>query len=496
MATDSDIAFNKDSELRARIDRSLRHPVMFFFASGAAWLAVALLLGFVSSTQAVAPNFMDSCGFLNFGRVYTAHINVLIYGWGCQAAFGLIIWLMARLSRKECTSVGIILTAGHVWNFGVLVGFLGILAGYGTGKPWMEFPAAVWPVLLVSYLFITVWSFIQFRCNDGGKTYVAQWYLVAALFWFPWVYLTAHLFVFVFDGHPVMAAGINAWFKYALIFLFFTPVALGTAYYLAPKVTGRPVYSYSLALFGFWALAVIGPWTGMQKLAGAPLPQFMPYIGAAATVLILIPAIAVAVNILMTLRGHEVQVTASPSLRFTIGGIVSFLVLGIMGMLLNTVGALKLTQFTLTGYGMEMLAIYGFFSMCAFGGIYFIVPRITRREWLSRRFIGWHFWLTVYGVGTVVVCSIMGGLFQGRAQEAFGSSWQDAQTTNYAYSVGTAVAWGFILFGSLFFLLHLLLMWARLGRRSQHPTLLKGDHHGGSPHGPEGDLDELQTAEA
>jgi cytochrome c oxidase cbb3-type subunit 1 len=496
MPTD-DIAFQKDSELRAKIDRSLRHPVMFFFASGAIWLVLSLLLGFISSAKSHSPTFLEGWGFLSYGRVYAAHLNLLVYGWGCQAAFGLVIWLMARLSRKECSAVGIILTAGHVWNFAVLVGFLGILAGYGTGKPWMEFPAAVWPILLVSYLFITVWSFVQFRCSEGGKTYVAQWYLVAALFWFPWIFLTAHLFVFVFNGHPVMAAGVNAWFKYALIFLFFTPVALGTAYYLVPKVTGRPIYSYALALFGFWALAVIGPWAGMQRLAGAPLPQFMPYLGAAATILILIPALAVGVNIIMTIRGHEDTVSASPSLRFTLGGIVSFLTLGVLGLVLNTPGVLKLTQFSMTGYGYEILAVYGFFSMCAFGGIYFIVPRITRREWLSRRFISWHFWLTVYGVGTVVVCSIMGGLFQGQAQEAYASAWMDAATRSYAYNWGTTIAWSFILFGSFFFLLHLLLMWARLGRRSQHPTLLKADaHHEASPHGPEGDLDELQSAEA
>ena len=132
--TDSDTALQKDLELRARIDRSLRHPVMFFFTSGAAWLAVAVLLGFISSFKSHDSTFLANLGFLNYGRVYPAHLTVLIYGWGCQAAFGLIIWLMARLSRKECTSVGVILTAGHLWNFGVSVGVLGILAGYGSGR--------------------------------------------------------------------------------------------------------------------------------------------------------------------------------------------------------------------------------------------------------------------------------------------------------------------------------------------------------------------------
>ena len=35
-----------DALLRAEIDRSLRHPVMFFLTSGAAWLAVSILLVF------------------------------------------------------------------------------------------------------------------------------------------------------------------------------------------------------------------------------------------------------------------------------------------------------------------------------------------------------------------------------------------------------------------------------------------------------------------
>ena len=41
---------DQDALLRAGIDRSLRHPVMFFLTSGAAWLALSILLGVISST--------------------------------------------------------------------------------------------------------------------------------------------------------------------------------------------------------------------------------------------------------------------------------------------------------------------------------------------------------------------------------------------------------------------------------------------------------------
>jgi cytochrome c oxidase cbb3-type subunit 1 len=266
----------QDALLRAGIDRSLRHPVMFFLTSGAAWLAVSILLGIIASAKVHSPGLLSSCAWLTYGRVFPAHLNALVYGWGMQAAFAVIIWLMARLSRKECTMTGTILTAGHLWNLGVSLGVIGILSGNGTGIPWMEFPTFAWPVLLVSYIAILIGSFIQFRVRPEGHVYISQWYLLAAMIWFPWIFITANTLLHCVPGHPVMGAAISAWFRSALIFLFFTPVALGAAYYLAPKVTGRPIFSYSLAKLGFWSLAIIAPWAGMQKLTGAPIPYFLP----------------------------------------------------------------------------------------------------------------------------------------------------------------------------------------------------------------------------
>jgi cytochrome c oxidase cbb3-type subunit I len=44
--------------LRAGIDRSLRHPVMFFLTSGAAWLAVSIILGIIASAKVHSPEFL------------------------------------------------------------------------------------------------------------------------------------------------------------------------------------------------------------------------------------------------------------------------------------------------------------------------------------------------------------------------------------------------------------------------------------------------------
>lgn len=489
MSQDTSNSPEKDAIVRASIDRSLRHPVMFFFTSGAAWLAVSIVLGILSSAKNHSPDFLGNCSWLTYGRVFPAHLNALIYGWGAQAAFGTMIWLMSRLSRQECRAAGTILTAGHVWNLGVSLGILGILSGHGTGMSWMEFPFFAWPVLLLSYTLIVIWSLVQFRVRRSEHTYISQWFIVASMIWFPWIYLTANVLLHCMTGHPVMAAGINAWYKSALLLLFFVPVGIGTAFYLVPKVTGKPIHSYTLAQIGFWSLAIIAPWAGMQKLTGAPIPYFLPYLGAAATVLIAIPALTVAANLIATAISSGETVAHSPSLRFTLAGLVGLALFGVAAVVLNLPDStLPLTQFSLSGYGFDILGLYGFFSLVMFGAIYFIVPRITRREWLSRRLIKMHFFLSVYGVVTVALVALFGGLQQGIGQEQFDQGWDNAAARAIPYSIAITLAWCFILFSNVFFFMHLTLMWLRLGRRSSHPTLLVDGHHG-SPHGPEGDID-------
>jgi cytochrome c oxidase cbb3-type subunit 1 len=123
-----------------------------------------------------------------------------------------------------------------------------------------------------------------------------------------------------------------------------------------------------------------------------------------------------------------------------------------------------------------------------FGAIYFIVPRITRREWLSRRLIKWHFFLSTYGVALIAIIAIFGGLQQGIGQEAFDQPWSEAAQRAFPYSVLITFVWFFIMLSNIFFFCHLTIMWLRLGRRSTHPTLLASGHHG-SPHGEDGDID-------
>ena len=153
----------EDMEERAAIDRSTRFPVMFFFTSAAAWLLVATLLGFVSSLKLRLPGLWDDYSFLGYGRLFPAHLNALVYGWGIQAGVGVLLWLMARLTRNRLNNQPGILVAGHLWNAGVTFAVLTVWFGYGNSLPLLDFPKWVWPFLGASYILIVAGVIPMFR---------------------------------------------------------------------------------------------------------------------------------------------------------------------------------------------------------------------------------------------------------------------------------------------------------------------------------------------
>jgi cytochrome c oxidase cbb3-type subunit 1 len=210
-------------------------------------------------------------------------------------------------------------------------------------------------------------------------------------------------------------AGVNARYVHTLILLFFTPIGLGLCYYFLPKITGHPVYSYQLAQISFWGLIVLAGWTWMQKYMGGPLPGWMTAIGGMASLLLLVPAGIVALNLHLTTRGKHGLIETSPTLRFVFAGSFAFVVMCGISAVIGNFWTGTSMQFTHAEYGYHIIAVYAFFSMTLFGAIYYITPRLAGCEWLSARLIRNHFWFSVYGIASLAVCMLAGGLAQGQS---------------------------------------------------------------------------------
>src|SRR5437588_12936509 len=140
--------------------------------------------------------------------------------------------------------------------------------------------------------------------------------------------------LFVVPVQGVMQAAVSWWYANNLLFLCFGAIALGTAYYMSPKVIGRPVYSYHLAAIGFWTYALFASWTGMQRLVDGPFPAWMITASIAASILTLIPVATVGLNHHMTMQGYFGLLRYSPTLRFTVFGVFGYTVFRLMGIFL------------------------------------------------------------------------------------------------------------------------------------------------------------------
>jgi len=457
---------------RARIDASTRVPVLMFYASAMVWLLIGTLLAGFVSFKLHSPDWLSDVSYLTWGRLRPVHMNVMVYGWASMAAMGTAIWLMARLCRTTLRHPLLIVTGIWFWNIGVLVGVIGILMGYSTGYQWLEFPPYAAVILFVAYALIVSWAVLMFRFRRGDQIYITQWYLLGAFLWFPWLYAAAQAMLFVVPVQGVMQAAVGWWYANNLLFLWLGAIALGTAYYMIPKVIGRPVYSYHLATIGFWTYALFSSWTGMQRLVDGPFPAWMITASIAATILTIIPVATVGLNHHMTMQGYFPVMRYSPTLRFTVFGAMSYTVFSVVGILISLRSTARYLHFSQASIAYSHLGLYAFFTMIMFGSMYYIVPRLVGREWRYATLIKLHFWSSAYGVGLMSLMLLVGGFVEGANQNDPSLPFIQSAASVLPYLRGRTLAALLLTISHFIFAFHFGLMLFGLGRTSTVPTFL------------------------
>ena len=456
---------------RAVIDAAARGPVLLFFTTAVAWLLVATLLGFLRSIQLHSPGFLADVPWLTFGRITPAYSLALKFGWASLVGMGVAIWLMSRLCRVVIRYPGLLAFGIAIWNLGLFLGVVCVLAGLSSGLEGMEIPRGPAWIMFTGYLFIGLWGAVIYRFRRNAPVYISVWYLLGALFWFPWLFATSHLLVSLPQVSGVMQNIIGAWFSGSLMTLWFTAIGLGAAYYLIPKVINRPIYSYNLATIGFWTFAFFGGLPPLVRLSGGPIPAWLVTLSIAANLMMLVPIATVTTNFLSTMRGHTDMVYYSPTIRFTYFGAIAFAVASVIGIVASLRSVDRVVHFTQFQSGQDHLILYAFFSMVMFGAIYYITPRLVGCEWLSATLIKLHFWGAAYGGGTMIAMLLLSGIASGLSQVDPNATFAQIVQMGEFYLPGHTMAFGFVAIAHLVFAIHYLLMLLRIGQPGGEPTL-------------------------
>ncbi len=462
-----------DVGVRAEIDRSCREVVLFWYASSVFWLVLGSVLALIASIKLHTPWFLADAEWLTFGRIRPAHLNTMIYGWASMSGMGTLLWLMARLCKIPLPWRETMVLAGIYWNAMVAIGTFQILIGNGTSIEWIEFPWWISIPLGAVFLIVIALTIKMLRERREKHLYVSQWYLFGATIWFPFLYIGATVLI-----HSPAAVGVakgtaNWWFAHNVLGLWVTPLGIGIAYYLIPKILGRPIISYQLSLLGFWSLALFYSQVGIHHLVGGPIPTWLVTLSIVHSVMMSIPVITVAINHHGTMWGSFGRLKDSPTLRFVWIGALMYTVSSLQGSMeaLRTVNVI--THFTHYTIAHAHLGMYAFLSFILFGAVYFVMPRLMNWEWPWRRLISLHFWLVSVGILIYVVSLSIAGWKQGLELLTADTAFMDIVRMTLPYLQARTVGGTLMTLGHLVFAVHFFAMLRRKGRNSDQPALFR-----------------------
>lgn len=461
-------ALERELQERAAADASTGPLVFFFFCCAFAWLLVASAAGITSSIKLHEPDWLNQYAWLTFGRIRTIHLNAVAYGWAPMAGLGIALFILPRLLKTPLVGGKFALLGAALWNAALISGLGAISVGVSDGLEWLEIPWQIDLLFVAGGALVGVPLVLTLAQRKVSHLYVSVWYMGCALFWFPVLFLVANI-----PGlhKGVQQAAMNWWFGHNVLGLFYTPLALATVYYFLPKVIGRPVQSYNLSLLGFWGLAFFYGQVGGHHLIGGPVPGWMITLSIVQSMMMIIPVAAFTINQYQTLKGNLATMRYSPTLRFICVGGLMYTLSSVQGSFEALRSVNVVTHFTHFTVAHAHLGLYGFVTMVFFGAMYFIVPRITQREWPYPTLIAAHFWLATIGIGVYFITLSIGGWLQGVAMLDAARPFMDSVQVTLPYLKGRSIGGAMMVASHVVFALHFAALALNFGPNRSQPAL-------------------------
>jgi cytochrome c oxidase cbb3-type subunit I/II len=194
--------------------------------------------------------------------------------------------------------------------------------------------------------------------------------------------------------------------------LFVTPLALAIIYYVIPAASGRPIYSHFLSMLGFWGLFFFYPLNGTHHYVFSVIPMAAQIGAIAASALLGVIVVVVVSNLLLSLRGAGF-IPRDPALRFVALAVVFYFIVSMQGAAQAQMDLNRFVHFSDWVVGHSHLAMLGFATFAAIGGIVHAWQRLPAAPY-NPRAIEWAFWLLTAGISVMVIDLTIAGLIQGR----------------------------------------------------------------------------------
>ncbi|MBE3070610.1 MAG: cbb3-type cytochrome c oxidase subunit I [Planctomycetes bacterium] len=447
-----------------------------FLAAGAVWFAVGAVYGLIGAIHLVAPECFNNMAWAVFGRIRPIHVNTMLFGFVTTTLVGAALYYVPALLRTRLWSEPLGWAAFMLWNAAVLSGPLTISFGLTQGREYTEY---IWPFDVCIMLALVCLLFNMVMTVVGRKEkslYVSVWYVFGAVMWTACVYPIGNVMWRPATGAlPGLLDSIFLWFYgHNVVGLLLTPLAIGAAYFILPRVTRTPLYSHTLSLVGFWTLVAMYTHIGGHHILQAPIPTWLKTISVVDSVAMIVPVFTVLANLWLTVRGRGAPLWADPAGRFVMAGTIWYLITCVQGSVQSLPSVQRVTHFNNWTVGHAHIAVLGFAGFIALGALWHVLPLVLKREVYSRRLVNLQFGLLLAGLVGFFLVLTTAGLIQG-------TSWYYGDTVYRVlpriapYMALRALLGLFILTGAFIGLVNLILTMRR-GRplESAAPLMVEG----------------------
>ena len=386
----------------------------YFLYSAMVWLVVPVLDGLLLATFLYQPAVQEYLPdalkpYVIFGRLRPVHVNLALWGWLSMTYAATMLYAVPRLVGAPLYSERLARVTLLLWNALMLAGSVSLLAGGNQGHEYAEFPWLIDLGFIAAVLLLAanVWGTVRRRTER--LLYVSCWNWMAATLILPFIYAIGNN---VWDTSGAYTGAtdaiVNGFYIHNIFNVWFTTGGIGVFLYMIPKVSGNPLFSHRLAIWGFASV-----WAGQHHLLYGPGPEWLEILSVAFSITAAIPNTAFLVNFLMTMRGSWGTIGPSMAARCVVVAALMYSATCVQGIAQSFRNFNSYIHFTNWVVGHSHLIFVGGWSFLAFGVLYLLLPRMLGRPMHSRTLMEWHFWLTLGGITVFMSSLFAAGLVQG-----------------------------------------------------------------------------------
>ncbi len=417
-----------------------------------AGLVLSALLGLAVSLKFHAPAFLNGPAALTWGRLRYDHTQGILYAWLGNAFLAFLYYAVPRLAGRPVTSLRLGWVLFWVWNVvAVLGGWTLVLAGVSQPLEWAEFPLVIAAVIEIAWVLVFIQFLLPLLRLGAGDLYVSGWYLLGGGVFTSLAYPVGNLAPRFLPG--AMGASFSGLWIHDAVGLFITPFAVAIAYFVLPAVTRKPIYSHFYSMVGFWLLFLVYPLNGIHHYIQSALPMSSQLASEIASLYQGLDVILVVTNLLLSIPALGSALEDVP-LRFVWTSIVLYLVVSLQGSVQAVMPVNRFVHFSDWVIGHSHLAMIGFASFAAMGGLAHVWERTPGLR-MNRRMLGWSYWLLVAGLAGMVGDLTIAGIVQARLWRG-ALPWIDSVRASAPYWIarthaGALLLAGFVAFGASLF---------------------------------------------